>query len=92
MPPPKDQKQGQSGTAARDLDAVPRRATGQLPLATGKSQAQLPQVPGGKTPTGQIPIATSKSSQALPQVSTGKSSQGLPQVSTSRSSLPPGMT
>ncbi len=101
MPPPKDQKQGQSGASARDLDAVPRRATGQIPLATGKSQAQLPQVPGGKTPTGQIPIATSKSSQALPQVSTskssqalpqvstGKSSQGLPQVSTSRSSLPP---
>lgn len=89
MPPPKDQKQGQSGSSARELEAVPRRTTtGQIPMTAGKSQSQLPQVPGGKTPTGQIPIATSKSSQGLPQVSTSKSSQGLPQVSTSKSQLP----
>ena len=88
MPPPKDQKQGQSGSSARELESVPqRRSTGQIPVSTAKSHGQLPQIPGGKTPTGQIPIATGKSAQGLPQVSTSKSS--LPQVSTSKSSLPP---
>ncbi|MBE2251361.1 MAG: hypothetical protein IAE78_17605 [Myxococcus sp.] len=83
MPPPKDPRQGQSGAPAKAPEAAPRRPTGQMPLPTAKSQAQLPQVPGGKSPTGQIPVAGGRSSSNLPPVSTSKAQ--LPQV-TSKSS------
>lgn len=102
MAPPKDQKQGQAGASSRQLEAVPERRSGQLPLAggksptgqipvqgTGASKQSLPQVPA-RSPTGQIPVqGTGASKQSLPQVPSRSPTGQIPvQGGNSKASLP----